>query len=68
MKNMTLSEAAAQVLAEAGEPLHYSEITKRVLERGLAESKSKMPEASMATVLFVNIRTHGAATRSPSSA
>ena len=37
-KNLSLGDAAVHVLTEAGEPLHYREITRRVLEQGLAEA------------------------------
>jgi len=36
---MTWLEAVAQVLAKAGEPLHYAEITDRILGDGLKEAE-----------------------------
>lgn len=62
-KNLSLGDAAVHVLTEAGEPLHYREITKRVLEQGLAESNSKTPDASMAAVLAVDLKSHGLSSR-----
>ena len=46
--SMSASEAAMQVLTEAGEPLHAEEITKRTLESRLwATSNGKAPGATM---------------------
>ncbi|RLC86313.1 MAG: hypothetical protein DRI79_10185, partial [Chloroflexi bacterium] len=36
---MNFLEAAYQVLKAAGEPLHYREITRRALQRGLIKSR-----------------------------
>jgi len=38
---MTCPEAAAAVLTEAGQPLHFAEITRRALEKKLLEPKGK---------------------------
>lgn len=32
---LSLKEGAQRILGEAGEPLHYQELTKRLLDRGL---------------------------------
>jgi len=37
---LSLKEAARQVLIRAGEPLHYEEITRRVLDGGLSQGFS----------------------------
>jgi restriction system protein len=62
-KNLSLSDAAVRVLTAAGEPLHYREITKRMLEQGLVESNSKTPDASLSAVLAVDLQRHGKASR-----
>ena len=44
--SLSLKDAARKVLLSAREPLHYQEITKRILDGGLSRSKSKTPAAS----------------------
>ena len=56
----TLLEAAYQVLQEAGEPLHFREITDRALERGLVETGGKTPAASLNAVITLDAK-HAAA-------
>ena len=56
---LSLKDAAQHVLAKAGEPLHYQEITKRILEDGLGQSKSKTPEATLNAVLALGIKRYG---------
>lgn len=51
--------AVHQVLAEAGEPLHYKEIARRVLDRGLWQTDGKTPEATVNAQLAVHIKKHG---------
>ena len=58
--SLSLKDAAKKVLQDGGEPLHYEEITKRILEGGLAQSKSKTPAASLNAVLAVDIKRQGA--------
>lgn len=62
---MTLSalSAAAQVLREAGEPLHYEEITRRALDEGLWTPKGKTPAATMSAQLSVDLKNKGASSR-----
>lgn len=62
-KKLSLSEAAVRVLTDAGEPLHYREITRRMLDQGLVESGSKTPAASLSAVIAVDIQSHGKASR-----
>jgi restriction system protein len=57
--SLSLKEAARRVLKQAGEPLHYEEITKRILDSGLSQSKSKTPAASLNAVLAVEIKRKG---------
>lgn len=53
---MTFIEAAETLLREAGTALHYKEITRRAIERGLIESQGQTPEATMAVQLYRAIR------------
>ena len=54
-------EAVKQILAEAGAPLHYEEITRRVLEQGLWTTKGKTPAATIQASLAVEIKRKGSA-------
>lgn len=60
---MWLKDALATVLAEAGEPLHSKELTRRVVEGGLWEPGGPTPEATVAAALYSDIKKHGAASR-----
>ncbi len=51
--------AAVQALRDAGEPLHYREITKRTLRGGLWETSAKMPNDVMARALNKSIEKSG---------
>ncbi|MBN1599041.1 MAG: winged helix-turn-helix domain-containing protein [Bacteroidales bacterium] len=53
--------AAIEILKEAGEPLHYKEITKRALEKGILESEGKTPDASMNAQITTEIASLGEA-------
>ena len=53
---MTFLEAAYSVLKAAGEPLHFREITKRALERGLIETKGKTPAASLNAEITLDLK------------
>lgn len=44
---MTVIEAALKVLQEAATPLHYHEITKRVLAVGHWKTEGKTPDATL---------------------
>jgi len=55
--------AAAQVLAKADGPLSAGEIVKRVLERGLWQTKGRTPQATLYSALLRRIRKDGAAAR-----
>lgn len=59
--SLSLKDAARQVLANADEPPHYQEITKRILDGHLANSKSKTADASLNAVLAVDIKRNGTA-------
>jgi len=53
---LSLKEGIQRVLDEAGEPLHYREITKRLLDEELVETQSKTPARSISAVLTVDIK------------
>lgn len=44
MPRLTLLQAVVQVLEEADEPLHYREIARRLVARGLWHPTSRLPE------------------------
>ncbi len=50
--------AIEQVLTEAGEPLHYKEITHRALTRGLWETDGTSPEATVRAQIAFHIKKH----------
>ncbi len=52
-------DAARLVLAEAKQPLHYKEITRRVLAKGLWQPDGDTPEATMSSQLSRNIKAKG---------
>lgn len=56
---MTFMEAALAILEDAGEPLHYGEITRRALERGLLKTTGKTPDESLNSRLSVEIKKNG---------
>lgn len=51
----TVLQAAETVLANAGTPLHYKEITQRILADGLWQAKGKTPEATVNAQLSVAV-------------
>jgi len=57
---MTCKEAVRKVLEDAGEPLHYTEITGRALKQGLWQTRGKTPEATLNAQLAVDIKRNGA--------
>jgi hypothetical protein len=56
-------DAAAQVLAEAGEPLGCQEIVKRMLDQGLWETKGRTPHATVYSALLRDLQKNGDASR-----
>ena len=56
-------DAAAQVLAEAGEPLSCQEIVKRMLEKGLWETQGRTPHATIYSGLLRDLQKNGEASR-----
>lgn len=64
-KKMGFVEAAKQVLADAGRPLTYREITKKAQESKLLESRGQTPEISMHVMLSQHIKKARAAGETP---
>lgn len=60
---MTAIEAAFKVLYAAGTPLHYREITKRILEQNLWTTAGKTPWNTINARLVVDIRERGGSSR-----
>ena len=56
-------DAAEKVLAAAGEPLHYREITRRVLEQGLWQTDGKTPVATISAGLSTDVKHHANSSR-----
>ena len=51
---MNWEEAIVKVLAEAGRPMHYVEITQRIISRGDYEPRGVTPENSVGMYLRRN--------------
>jgi hypothetical protein len=51
--------AAVNVLSEAGKPLHYKEITRLALEKGILETEGATPDASMNSQIIMDIKRKG---------
>ena len=60
---MNAIDAVEVVLAEAGEPLGYREITRRILEQGLWQTEGLTPEATINARLGTDIKDLGAGSR-----
>lgn len=56
MKNLTWPRAIATVLKAAGKPLHYREITERILQQGLTKKVGATPAATVSAVLNVAVK------------
>lgn len=52
---MTAKEAARVMLEEAGEPLHYDELTERILAAGEWETEGKTPSATVSAQIARDI-------------
>lgn len=53
---MTVADAVQQVLASAGAPLHYEEITQRILSLGLWVPLTKTPSATVRGTIYVELK------------
>lgn len=60
---MSALNGVVNVLKQAGKPLHYKEITERMLSSGIWSSKGKTPEATINAQLAVDIKTKGNTSR-----
>lgn len=56
---MSALDAAASVLDKAGQPLHYREITRRMLDSGLWSSSGKTPDATVNAQIVTEINRKG---------
>jgi restriction system protein len=56
---MNVLKAVETVLSDAGEPLHYREITRRMLAQGLWQSDGETPEATINARIAMDIKEHG---------
>ncbi len=56
-------DAAAKVLAEAGEPLSAKAITDRMIANGLWKTEGKTPAATIYSAMFREIKVKGDASR-----
>ncbi|MCJ7544775.1 MAG: winged helix-turn-helix domain-containing protein [Phycisphaerae bacterium] len=58
-EKMSGLDAAAEVLAEAGEPLSTAETVKRMLEKGLWKTSGKTPAATIYAAIIREIEVKG---------
>ncbi len=59
--NLSALDAALKVLQAEGKPLHYRDITRRVLAQGLWKSEGKTPAATINARLAVDVKKKGPA-------
>jgi len=52
-------DAIMKVLQEAGKPLHYAEITKRIIDGGFRKKVGATPAASVAATLSMSLKNDG---------
>jgi hypothetical protein len=48
--------SAITILTKAGKPLHYKEITRLALEKGILETEGATPDASMNAQIVLDIK------------
>ena len=56
---MKLRDAVIQVLQEAGEPLHITEITRRILSKNLWTTRGKTPDRTVGARIYMDIKNKG---------
>lgn len=61
VREMTLIDAMVAILRDAREPLHYQEITRRVLQSANWRTSGKTPDATVSAALTVDVKRHGSA-------
>ena len=59
MTTQSALDAVVSVLTEASEPLHYKELTRRILDSGLWTSAGKTPEATANARISTEINQRG---------
>ena len=59
VKPVSALAAAQTVLKAAGKPLHYQEITKRILAAGLWRTNGKTPDATINAQITTSIKKFG---------
>lgn len=59
----TFADAAVEILLEAGEPLHYKEITRLALEREWIHTEGRTPARTLNSVLCNEIQSRGEQSR-----
>lgn len=57
--NVTVLEAVAKVLAEAGEPLHCRVLAQRMLDQGMWHTTGKTPSDTVSAALAMDLKAHG---------
>lgn len=62
-KAMFLLDAAYEILHQAGEPLHFREITRRILDQGLWQTRGATPERTLNAQLSKDIKNNGSQSR-----
>jgi restriction system protein len=60
-QKLSALDAARLILEKAGTPLHYKEITKRMLEQGLWHTSGETPHATISAQLSTSIKKLGTA-------
>src|SRR3954471_19827608 len=60
MGERSWKSVAIDILAEAKEPLHYREITERILARGLKTTDGATPDATVNAQIAASIKHEGA--------
>ena len=55
-KGMGLRDMAAEVLRQAGKPLHYRKVTEQILNSGVWQPVTETPEASVRSAMGIDIK------------
>ena len=55
-KTMSFKKAAEHILKTSDEPLSAQEIAEQALQQGILSTEGKTPEATMAALLYVDIK------------
>jgi predicted RNA-binding protein len=60
---MNFLDAAEEILRKSNKPLHYKEITKKILAEELIKTSGKTPEASLNAMMGIDIKINGEKSR-----